>query len=101
MISKRNDSELNRGLKCWKVRFFELKKCRRKRGPKGHVTCLCDVSLLDSKQNMVESKRKPVKKGGHTQPRSQGLLGFNMAAGLEKTLAHSELKRSLIGAFLT
>ena len=26
---------------------------------------------------------------------------FNMAAGLEKTLAHSELKRSLIGAFLT
>ena len=41
LISKRNNSELKRGLKCWKVRFFELKnsifsvqKCRRKRAAK-------------------------------------------------------------------
>ena len=34
------------------------------------------------------------------KPRPQGLLLSNMAAAREKTLAHSELKRSLIGAFI-
>ena len=41
LISKRNDSELQRGLKCRKVRFFEpknsifwLHRCRRKRAAK-------------------------------------------------------------------
>ena len=32
--------------------------------PKGHVTCLWDVSLHDSQENMAETKRKPVRKGG-------------------------------------
>jgi len=35
------------------------------------------------------------------QPRPQSLLAFHMAAAREKTLAHSDLKRSLIGAILT
>ena len=38
LISKRNDSEPQRGLKCRKVRFFEpifsLHRCRRKRAAK-------------------------------------------------------------------
>ena len=34
-----------------------------------------------------------------TQPRPQGLLAFQYSGGKRKTLAHSELKRSLIGAF--
>ena len=33
------------------------------------------------------------------QPRPQGLLAFQYGGGSEKTLAHSELTRSLIGAF--
>ena len=33
------------------------------------------------------------------QPRPQGLLAFQYGGAGEKTLAHSELKRSLIGAF--
>ena len=47
--------------------FFELKNSIfsvQSTRPKGHVTCLYDVSLRDSQQNMAESKRKPVKKGG-------------------------------------
>ena len=47
-----------------KLDVFRFKSVAGSARPKGHVTALCDVSLLDSQQNVAESKRKPVKKGG-------------------------------------
>ena len=94
-------SELQRGPKCSKVRFFRAEKLDifalqelPEAWPKGHMTCLCAISQHDSQQNMAQSKRKPVRKGGRycvaRSPNSECCTNTQYTQGISTHLFPSE-----------